>query len=100
MKLYPVKLSPAYKDYLWGGTRLKTVFNKECGFERVAESWELSAHKDGQSKVCGGAFDGFSLTDYLQKIINFVETCWNIVLFYVTKSSNVGSPRIGGFPIR
>lgn len=68
MKLYPVKLSPAYKDYLWGGTRLKTVFNKECAFERVAESWELSAHKDGQSKVCGGAFDGFSLTDYLQKI--------------------------------
>lgn len=68
MRLYPVKLSPAYKDYLWGGTRLKSVFNKECAYERVAESWELSAHKDGQSTVCSGDFDGQLLSEYLQKI--------------------------------
>ena len=24
----PVKLTPAFKDYLWGGVRLKTEFNK------------------------------------------------------------------------
>lgn len=68
MQLYPVKLSPAFKDYLWGGTKLKTVYNKKSDLDRVAESWELSAHKDGQSRVCGGAFDGFVLTEYLQKI--------------------------------
>ncbi len=47
---------------------MKTVFNKECAFERVAESWELSAHKDGQCTVCGGSFDGLLLSEYLQKI--------------------------------
>lgn len=68
MILYPVKLSPSYKDYLWGGTRLKTVFEKECAFEHIAESWELSAHKDGQSTVCGGDFDGLVFSDYLHRI--------------------------------
>ena len=28
--LNPVKLSPAFKDYLWGGVRLKSEFNKQC----------------------------------------------------------------------
>ena len=27
-ELYPVRLIPVFKDYLWGGTKLKTVFNK------------------------------------------------------------------------
>ena len=46
--LTPVKLSPAFKDYLWGGERLKTEFNKHTDMTPLAESWELSAHKDGQ----------------------------------------------------
>ena len=64
----PVKLTPAFKDYLWGGVRLKTEFNKNCDFDRVAESWELSAHKDGQSVVCGGAYDGLTLTAYVDAL--------------------------------
>ena len=56
---YPVKLIPAFKDYIWGGERLKKEFNKKCDFEKVAESWELSAHKDGESRV---AFEGEELT--------------------------------------
>ena len=26
----PVKLSPAFKDYLWGGTKLRDVYGKNC----------------------------------------------------------------------
>ena len=64
----PVKLSPAFKDYLWGGTRLKTEFNKKCDFDRVAESWELSAHKDGKSEIANGLYKGFTLNDYLDEL--------------------------------
>ena len=64
----PVKLTPALKDYLWGGVRLKTEFNKNCDFDRVAESWELSAHKDGQSVVSGGAYDGLTLSAYVDAL--------------------------------
>ena len=64
----PVKLSPAFKDYLWGGERLKSEFNKNSQLSPLAESWELSAHKDGQSIVSGGEFDSLSLTEYVSKI--------------------------------
>ncbi len=62
-----VKLSPAFKDYLWGGTKLKTQFNKNCDLEKVAESWELSTHKDGQSIVASGEFKGLNLSEYIEK---------------------------------
>ena len=45
-ELYPVRLIPVFKDYLWGGTKLKTVFNKKSELNILAESWELSANKD------------------------------------------------------
>ena len=64
----PVKLSPAFKDYLWGGVRLKSEFNKQSSLDRVAESWELSAHKDGQSIVNGGIYNGMTLTQYISQL--------------------------------
>lgn len=30
------KLSPAFKDYLWGGTKLKTEFGKQSDLDIVA----------------------------------------------------------------
>ena len=36
-----VKLSPAFKDYLWGGTRIREQFNKESNMSIIAESWRV-----------------------------------------------------------
>ena len=63
-----VKLEPAFKDYLWGGTKLKDIYHKKCDYDIVAESWELSAHKDGQSTVVSGRFKGMLFGDYLKAI--------------------------------
>ena len=52
------QLSPSFKDYFWGGHRLNDLFGKESPYKVTAESWELSAHPDGQSTICGGVFDG------------------------------------------
>lgn len=65
--MQPVRLSPAFKDYLWGGTKLKTDFNKKSELEKVAESWELSTHKDGESIVSTGDFKGEKLSEYIKK---------------------------------
>lgn len=61
------KLSPAFKDYLWGGTKLKTEFGKTSSLDVVAESWELSTHPAGESHICGGPCDGMTLKQYLEK---------------------------------
>lgn len=58
------KLTPAFKDYLWGGTKLRDVYHKPCDFDKVAESWELSTHPAGESRISGGEFDGMALSAY------------------------------------
>lgn len=63
--LYPIILEPAFKDYLWGGQKLRTDFNKKCDYEKIAESWELSCHKDGTSTVVNGEYAGKTLTEYI-----------------------------------
>ena len=51
------KTTPAFKDYIWGGNKLKTEFGKQTALSTVAESWELAAHKDGTSGFVGEDFD-------------------------------------------
>ena len=46
-----LKLIPAYKDNIWGGTRLKEKYGKASDKEIIAEAWELSFHKDGKTMV-------------------------------------------------
>lgn len=60
-----IRLKPTCKDYLWGGTKLRTEFGKESDLSKLAESWELSVHKDGQSIIVDGAFAGKTLEEYI-----------------------------------
>ncbi|MCL2014122.1 MAG: ROK family protein [Oscillospiraceae bacterium] len=61
-----VKLHPALKNYLWGGSKLKTQWGKNSDWNIVAESWELSCHKDGMSIVGSGGYSGKTLPEYLE----------------------------------
>ena len=59
-------LKPSGKDYIWGGTRLKTEFGKAfLPEDPLAESWECSVHPDGPSYVASGADAGKKLIDQL-----------------------------------
>ncbi len=63
----PFELIPPIKDYIWGGTRLREEFGKESSLDRLAESWELSCHKDGMSIISGGEYDGMTLDAFLRE---------------------------------
>ncbi len=60
-------LKPAYKDYIWGGTNLVKNFNKDFEGDILAESWELSCHKDGPSIIANGEHQGKTLRDYIEE---------------------------------
>jgi len=62
-----MKLLPAFKDYLWGGQRLKTEYGKKTDMNPLAESWELSCHEAGLSLIADGPNAGKPLRDYLRK---------------------------------
>ena len=63
--MYPLLLKAPIKDYIWGGTRLKTEFGFETEKEIAAEGWMLSCHKDGTNPVLNGEFAGKILTEVL-----------------------------------
>lgn len=67
-----MRLEPAFKDNLWGGTKLRTVFGKKCDYDIIGESWELSAHPDGQSVIASGAFAGMYFGEFIEKYGNLV----------------------------
>ena len=48
------KLYPECKDYLWGGEKLKAKYGKQTDKTPCAESWELSFHKDGKTRLKDG----------------------------------------------
>ncbi len=62
-----IKLVPAYKDYLWGGTRLAQKYDSFPKDEIIAESWQLSAHPAGLCRVSGTDCDGMTFDQYLLK---------------------------------
>ena len=59
----PIFLEPAFKDYLWGGTRIKFSLNKQTPYEKTAESWEVSTNPDGKSVIKNGMYKGETLAD-------------------------------------
>ena len=63
-KIYPMKLRAACKDYIWGGTRLRTEYHQQSDADPLAESWMLSAHPDGPSAIVNGEYAGLALPDY------------------------------------
>ncbi len=62
-----LKLKPAFKDYIWGGTKLRDDFGFKSDLNRIAEGWMLSCHKDGENIIDGGEFDGKTLSEVIKE---------------------------------
>lgn len=64
--LYPLKLKPVLKDAIWAGKRLAAEYNKADSNEpnqKIAESWELTVHKNGVNIIENGEYAGQTLED-------------------------------------
>lgn len=70
----PFLLSPAGKDYLWGGDRLKTDFHKRIELSPLAETWECSTHPDGVSTAASGIHAGKPLDRILREHPEYLGT--------------------------
>lgn len=60
-----LKLVASYKNYIWGGNKLKEYYNKKASSESIAETWELSCHQDGPSMIQNETYKNKTLKDYL-----------------------------------
>lgn len=76
--MLPFRLTPAFKDYLWGGTKLKEEFHKQTALGRVAESWELSAHPDGDSIIADGEYSGTKFSEFVKQFPELLGSRYSI----------------------
>lgn len=67
-QIYPLQFAPVFKDYPWGGRNLERVMGRQIPHGIVAESWEISAHPNGQTKVIAGPLAGLTLSEVQEKL--------------------------------
>lgn len=67
MSLYPLKFNPILKDKIWGGSKLKTVLNKDFSpLPNAGESWEISGVEGDVSVVSNGFLEGNNLEELIE----------------------------------
>ena len=65
--LYPLKFKPIYKERIWGGRKIETVFGKKLPeTEKIGESWELSGVDGDISVVANGKLKGNNLQELIE----------------------------------
>ena len=68
MRQYPLKFEPIFKQRIWGGQKLRDIFNKDIPpFERIGESWELADLPDDKSVIANGELAGQTLNSAIKK---------------------------------
>lgn len=70
--MYILKLNPVFKDYLWGGTKLRDEYGFKSDLTKLAEGWMLSCHKDGENTIENGEFAGKTLTEIVKSNPDFL----------------------------
>jgi mannose-6-phosphate isomerase len=66
--IYPLRFQPIFRQYLWGGDRLRRLLGKRPEEEgRIAESWEIVDHGTDQSVVLAGPLAGRTLGELTAK---------------------------------
>jgi mannose-6-phosphate isomerase len=64
LSLYPLKFQPIVQERIWGGSRLKSLFQVDTD-KLIGEYWVLSGHPTAKSIISNGPFTGKSLNDMI-----------------------------------
>ena len=60
---YPVRLNYVYKEAVWGGSRMKTIFGLDSGLPHQAEGWALTVRDDGENTLTQGRLTRVQLSE-------------------------------------
>jgi len=68
MQLYPLKFRSIYKQRIWGGQKLRSVFGKDLpAGEKIGESWELADLPEDKSVVINGPLAGKTINEIINE---------------------------------
>ena len=55
-------LQPVFKETIWGGNKLKSIYGYDIPSETTGEAWSVSAHPNGDCDIISGSFKGEKLS--------------------------------------
>jgi len=64
--LYPLKFNPIYIKKIWAGSKLKSM-RSNISDENIGISWEISAHRNADTIINNGRFNGKNLSKLLNE---------------------------------
>ena len=64
---YPLLFNDVLHEKVWGGNKLKEVFNKNTLSDCIGESWEISCHENGMSVITNGEYKGKTLKEVIDQ---------------------------------
>jgi mannose-6-phosphate isomerase len=68
LPLYPLMFQPRFKERVWGGRRLETLFGKSLPADvPIGESWEISDRPGDESVIADGPLAGRTLRDLMNE---------------------------------
>ncbi|NGY80945.1 mannose-6-phosphate isomerase, class I [Bacillus megaterium] len=59
----PIFLNPIFHERIWGGSRLKDVYNYPINSPLTGECWAISSHPNGESTVRQGQYKDLKLSE-------------------------------------
>ena len=66
--IYPLTFEPVFRDYIWGGRNLETLFGRKLPPGIVAESWDISGHPSSPTTVDAGPLAGWTLPQVQERL--------------------------------
>ncbi|BAM48386.1 mannose-6-phosphate isomerase, class I [Amphibacillus xylanus] len=63
----PIFLKPVFQERIWGGDKLKSIFNYNIPNDKTGEAWVISAHENGPSQITNGPLANKTLKDAWEK---------------------------------
>lgn len=67
MEIYPLTFKPIFKERIWGGNKLKSLFGKELDSDQTGESWELSTVRNDVSVISNGIYQNRLFTELISE---------------------------------
>ena len=68
-------LEPVFKEMIWGGDKLKKVFNFDIPSNKTGECWAISGHKNGTTKIKTGEYKGMGLDEVYKNHPELFKKC-------------------------
>lgn len=62
-----IRLQPVFKEKIWGGRKLKEIYEYDIPSDKTGECWAISGHKEGDCKISNEEFKGETLSSLYDK---------------------------------